>query len=96
MIDGTYAVEATTPLGTVKGTVTLTSNGAQASGVAKAVHQTFKAEGSCAGNTFEFAGEIRVLLKRAHYTMRGSVEGDRLQATASLGRHTVNVTGVRL
>ena len=98
MLDGTYAVSAQTPVGTKRGEVTFST---AAQGALKA---TLKVSGlkielasaKAEGDSFELAGTIsHFLMGRAPFTCTGSVEGDRLSATARSGSVTISLNGAR-
>lgn len=102
MIDGTYTVTAKTPLGTKKGTVDLRSSGSadneqllsvtlHVTGFRFAInHATY------IGDTFEVEGRVSHLLGSLPFTCKGTVEGDRLSATAFSNGLSLQFDGVRI
>lgn len=98
MLEGTYVVSAQTLVGSKRGEVTF-SHGVN--GVLRAVLNVrglnIALSGARAeGDFFELSGTIsHVLMGKAPFTCTGSVEGDRLTATARSGSVSISLSGMR-
>ena len=92
MLEGTYVVLAQTPVGSKRGEVTF-SHGVN--GALRALNIALSgARAEC--DFFELSGTIsHVLMGKAPFTCTGSVEGDRLTATARSGSISISLSGMR-
>lgn len=86
MLEGTYVVLAQTPVGSKRGEVTF-SHG---------VNGALRAVLNVRGLNIALSGTIsHVLMGKAPFTCTGSVEGDRLTATARSGSISISLSGMR-
>lgn len=98
MLEGTYVVSAQTLVGSKRGEVTF-SHGVN--GVLRAVLNVrglniALSSSRAEGDFFELSGTIsHVLMGKAPFTCMGSVEGDRLTATALSGSVSISLSGMR-
>lgn len=98
MLEGTYVVLAQTPVGSKRGEVTF-SHGVN--GALRAVLNVRGLNVALSGaraecDFFELSGTIsHVLMGKAPFTCTGSVEGDRLTATARSGSVSISLSGMR-
>lgn len=97
MLEGTYVVSAQTPVGSKRGEVTF-SHGVN--GVLRAVLNVrglniALSSARAEGDFFELGYYLHVLMGKAPFTCTGSVEGDRLTATARSGSVSISLSGMR-
>lgn len=98
MLEGTYVVSAQTLVGSKRGEVTF-SHGVN--GVLRAVLNVrglniALSSARAEGDFFELSGTIsHVLMGKAPFACTGSVEGDRLTATARSGSVSISLSGMR-
>lgn len=98
MLEGTYVVSVQTPVGSKRGEVTF-SHGVN--GVLRAVLNVrglniALSSARAEGDFFELSGTIsHVLMGKVPFTCTGSVEGDRLTATARSGSVSISLSGMR-
>lgn len=98
MIDGTYAVEAKTPLGVQQGTLVLSTDQDVCNAELNLAGKTAHAQGDVQGDAVTFTGSIKLPfpIGSVDYVLSGTVEGDALQATFSAKKFTFDVTGTRV
>lgn len=97
MIDGTYRIEVSTPLGRKPGTVSLRTNGStvMASIDAPLVGKQ-RAEGRVEGNRISAEGAFKVkLMGKVSYALEGEVVGDELRISIASSKGTFEITGIR-
>ena len=93
MLEGTYVVSAQTPVGSKRGEV-MFSHGVN--GVLRAVLNVRGLNIALSSARAELSGTIsHVLMGKAPFTCTGSVEGDRLTATARSGSVSISLSGMR-
>lgn len=98
MLDGTYAIEADSPLGRKSGTVTIVSNGDKVDfDLDVPIIGKQHAVGTASSDSFEVKGVVRVmLLGKVECEVSGSVQGDDLQATVHTKKGNLPIVGVRI
>ena len=97
MLEGTYVVSAQTPVGSRRGEVTFSHgvNGALRALNVRGLNIALSSA-RAEGDFFELLGTIsHVLMGKAPFTCTGSVEGDRLTATARSGSVSISLSGMR-
>lgn len=99
MLDGTYTVTASTPLGKKAGTLEISGASGAAPQVKLSVTglrlQVSRVRANDATGTFELGGTIRHLLGSMDFTCTGHVEGDALSARAVSDAATLEIRGTR-
>ena len=97
MLDGTYDLIISTPVGEKRATAILATEGGVLSAdvkIAGILRQ--KGTGTFDGNSFSAQGSVKIPLKGERtYRIEGTVEGDVLDASCKTGRHTLVITGLR-
>ena len=96
MIDGTYNIMLKTPMGVKKGELVFVTDGTALRGaiVVKGVDNPFTS-GSVNGDEFTFSGELQSSVGKLVYECSGSVDGDKLTATANAKKGNIKITGSR-
>jgi hypothetical protein len=97
MVNGTYNVSISTPMGMKSGKLILTEDSGELKGNLIALGKENPImNGVVSGNNFEFAGILRTPFSRIQYTAKGTINGDILQATADTKFGIINISGNRV
>jgi len=98
MIDGTYNVEAKTPLGKKDGTLVLVTEGDTCKAELSVAGKTAHMQGRMDGENVTFEGELKLPfpLGKVKYTLVGTVEGDILHGTCKTKKFSFDVNGTRV
>lgn len=98
MIDGTYDVEAKTPLGTRRGRVVLATSGTECSADLSVDGKTKRLVGTIEGDTVVFEGSVKMPFPfgRVYYVLAGCVVGDELIGLCRTNKFSFDVTGMRV
>lgn len=98
MIDGTYAIEADTPLGHKSGTVTLTTSGDVAHAEIDApILGKQQVEGKLEGDGFSAEGTFKLgFFGTIDYTLKCVVEGDKLDIDIDSSKGAFKFSGARV
>ena len=97
MINGTYKISMSTPMGPKSGSITFIDKDGVLSGYIRALgsENPFK-NGKSSGNSFEFDGILKILFRRFEYTAKGTITGDVLKATATTKFGIMEIEGTRV
>lgn len=95
-MEGRYNIVINTPGRKERGTAVIIVQGGRISGSASVKGYTtqFK-DGRINGDEFEFSGEVKVLLKRIPYIVRGKVQGESLKGVIFSKYGTFDITGYK-
>jgi hypothetical protein len=82
MMDGTFKISLSMPMGIKSGTISFIDNNGVLSGSLCALgkENQFR-DGKTNENTFEFAGFLKAIFGKIEYNAKGTISGDILQAT---------------
>ena len=97
MIDGTYTVEAKTPLGKRGGSLVLTTEGDACTADLTVAGKTKRLEGVIDGDQVTFEGSIHLPFPFGNqkWVLTGTVEGDEIVGVCSTKRFKFDVSGTR-
>ena len=97
MISGKYAITMKTPLGPKNGTLTLSSEGDQLSGMLEIMGQkNALSNGRMIGNVCEFTGEIKTMMGKISFSVRGTIEDGKLNAVAETKSGKMEINGTQI
>ena len=97
MVNGTYTISMSTPLGMKTGTLILTEENGILTGSIRALGKNNPiTNGKYNKNEFEFSGTLNTMLSKIKYTAKGTINGDTLQATADTKYGVMNINGSRV
>jgi hypothetical protein len=98
LIDGTYAVEARTPLGSKSGTLVLASDGDACTADLTVAGKTKRLDGVLEGDVATFGGSVKLPFPfgRLDFTLSGGVVGDVLTGICSTKKFSFDVSGRRI
>lgn len=97
MIDGTYGIMMQTPIGQVRGVLTLKTNGEQLSGILKAMGKQHPfSGGNVQGEACAFSSVFQTPLGTIPLSVKGTVHGDIFRATARTQWGMITATGKRV
>lgn len=94
---GNYRISLHTPIGLQNGTISFVQEGEALKGVIRAMGNSnhFK-NGKVNGNMFGFSGNLNLGLFNLSYNAKGSVDGDKLTATARTNVGAFQITGSKI
>lgn len=96
MIDGTYSVSLKTPMGLKKGDLVLaTKEGTLTGKMIIMGKENPITDGTCEGDSFHFAGDLKTAVGKLSFTCDGSVSGDTLTAETRSKKGNFQITGKR-
>lgn len=97
MIDGTYNVQAKTPLGKKAGTLILTTDQSNCNAELSIAGKTTHLVGTIDGELVTFTGKVKLPfpIGEVSYTLEGSVEGDDLKGVCRYKKASFEVSGTR-
>jgi hypothetical protein len=96
-MNGTFKVSMSTPLGLKSGTISFVDEDGCLSGSINALgNENPLMNGKSSGNDFEFDGVLKTGFGKIDYTAKGTISGDKLQATANTKYGTMKIIGKRL
>lgn len=98
MIDGTYAVEAKTPLGKQGGQIVLATEGDVCTADLSIAGKTKRLEGTLSGEEVTFTGSIKLPfpIGEQDFVLTGTVEGDDLKGVCTTKKLKFDITGTRV
>ncbi|WP_207641703.1 hypothetical protein [Anaeromassilibacillus senegalensis] len=97
MVDGKYSITMQTPIGPVRGMITLVTNGEKLSGVLEAMGGRHEfSGGSVQGEECVFSSEVRTTFGKIHLNVKGNVQGDVFRATAHTQMGVITAMGRRM
>lgn len=97
MIDGTYTVEAKTPLGKRRGGLVLTTEGDTCIADLTIAGKTKRLEGTIEGEEVTFEGSVHMPFPfgNVNFVLSGTVEGDELTGVCRTKKFKFDVHGTR-
>lgn len=97
MIDGTYTVEAKTPLGKRGGQLVMTTEGDVCTADLSIAGKTKRLLGTLDGENVTFEGKIHLPfpIGNVNWTLTGTVEGDELKGVCRTKKFSFDVHGTR-
>jgi len=97
VISGKYAITMKTALGPKRGTLTLSSEGDRLSGLLEIMGQkNERSNGRIIGNVCEFTGEIKTLMGKISFVVRGTIEDGKLNAIAETKSGKMEINGMQI
>lgn len=98
MLDGTYELLISTPIGDKQGSATLSTAGDSLTADVKiSGFPRQKGVGSFTGDSFTAEGTVKIpLLGKFEYRIEGSVQEDLLDAVCSTDRGSIKIAGIRV
>ena len=98
MVDGTYAVEVKTPLGFKSGTISVATEGDQATvSIDAPVLGKKTLKGTASDDSFEVEGVWKLLMfGKVEYSVKGTVYGDDLALDIHTSKGSTKTVGVRI
>jgi hypothetical protein len=98
MIDGTYNVEAKTPLGKKAGTIVLATEDNVCNAELSVAGKTAHLKGTVDGENVTFEGSTKMPFPfgKVNYTLVGTVEGDNLHGTCKTKKFSFEINGTRV
>ncbi len=97
MIDGTYTVQAKTPLGKKDGTLILSTDQNNCNAELSIAGKTTHLVGTIDGELVTFEGTVKLPfpIGKVNYTLEGTVEGDELKGVCRYKKASFEVSGTR-
>ena len=95
MIDGTYAVEAKTPMGKKDGQLVLATEGSTCIADLTIAGKTKRLQGTLDGENVTFEGSVHLPVGNVDFTLTGTVVGDELKGVCKAKKFNFDVHGVR-
>lgn len=98
MIDGTYEVDAKTPLGKKHGNLVLETEGDVCNATLSIGKKTAKLQGAIEGDEVSFEGSVKLPfpIGKVNYVLSGTVEGDTLTGVCRTKKFSFDVNGTRV
>lgn len=96
MINGTYRVTLSLPIGAKSGTISFADNGGTLSGTIRAMGSSSPFTGHSSGNHFTIRGVLNAGFFRFSFTADGTADGQSLRGTARSNAGSFPINGTKV